>query len=394
MSSLPKRETYETEPARQARYRNVVFTVNNWTQEMWDTIWNCIKISYLVMGKEVGASGTPHIQGYAEFKGSQPSWSTVQKSLGGHAWFAPRKSKLPQTAADYCKEDGDFIERGVMCEPGHQATLNDLKEQIVEGIKPRQIKWENPHLLHMFGRSIDEMYDIHNYEKKREWFTRGIWYWGPTGTGKSHKALEGYSRATHYISPGDGKWFDGYDGQEIFVINEYRGGMGEAGFTDLLQMCDWVPHWLSRRGREPIPFMAKLVIITSSMSPTEIFQTRVGSTDSIAQLERRFTVVNMAIPFVANCSESSGVILGPEQKQLVLLPPPELPVVVDRTKDLFDQYAIEQKRRLAELDKIFKPIGRQNGQLTLKDIVVDVPMRSLEQIAEAASRNGLPLPDF
>lgn len=369
--STPIRQTYTEKPAEQARYRNVVFTVNNWTQADWDTIWNCDKLSYLVMGQEIApTTGTPHIQGYCEFGGKQATYSVVQRCLGGHAWFKARASKLPEKAANYCKEDGKFVERGTMCEPGHKSTLSDIREQIEDGVKPRQIKWENPHLLHMFGRSIDEIYDIHNYNKKRDWFTRGIWYWGPTGTGKSFKALEGYSRETHYISPGDGRWFDGYDGQETFVINEYRGGIGEASFTDLLQMCDWVPHWLSRRGKEPIPFMSKVVIITSSMSPTEIFQTRVGSADSIAQLERRFTVVHMTTPFVANCSESSGVIIVPEMSKqpVVDVPPPA--ALADRTLALFASYSEAAAIRQTEL-KILET--ERKKQLTLRDIVVDVP---------------------
>lgn len=305
------RSTFDEEPARQFRYRNVVFTVNNWDEDTYQYIWSCDVASYLVMGREIAPSGTPHLQGYAEFKGKQLSWAQVQKHLGGHAWFQARKG-TPEQAANYCKEDGKFEERGRISKPGAASVIEDAVAQLVDGVTLDEMVMTQPLVHHMYGRTLTRAEVIVQRDKIRGWFTRGIWYWGPTGTGKSHRALEGYSRATHYIAPGDGGWFDGYAGQETFVINEYRGsGINEPDFTELLKMCSWEPHWLRRRGVEPVPFMAKTVIITSPFSPNEMFQSRIGSADSIDQLLRRFTVLNLTQVYGENISESSGVIVRP-----------------------------------------------------------------------------------
>lgn len=38
-------------------------TINNWTQDIYDKLLT-VKTDYKIIGKEVGASGTPHLQVY------------------------------------------------------------------------------------------------------------------------------------------------------------------------------------------------------------------------------------------------------------------------------------------------------------------------------------------
>lgn len=373
-----ERETFSEEPPRQGRYRNVVFTVNNWTTNTQELIWRCPEASYLVMGEEIGMSGTPHLQGYIEFKGRQLSWAQVQKHLGGHAWFQARKG-TPEQAANYCKEDGKFAERGQLSKPGAASVIEDAVAQLTDGVSLDEIVMTQPLLHHMYGRTLSRAEVIVQRKKRRAWFTRGIWYWGPTGTGKSHKALENYDEKTHYIAPGDGGWFDGYAGQEVFIINEYRGsGINEPDFTELLKMCSWEPHWLRRRGIEPIPFMAKTVIITSPFSPHEMFQSRIGSTDSIDQLSRRFTVVHMTQVYGENVSESSGVIVKPRDVEIEKYEPGAA-----RPDMQFDKFVAHCKAQ-EEYVKRFK-------LKPLPPMPLDITENQIR--ARLSWAKGLPLPD-
>lgn len=99
--------------------RHWCFTLNNPTeadQELLDQAWEQGKLEYLICGNEVGATGTPHVQGYMILK-KQGRLSAVKKLLP-RAHIEPTKG-LPQQAADYCKKDGDFQERGELPVPKH-----------------------------------------------------------------------------------------------------------------------------------------------------------------------------------------------------------------------------------------------------------------------------------
>ncbi len=66
-----------------SRYRNLVFTLNNYTQSEVNAIKTLDgdnDISYLIFGYEVGESGTPHLQGYIELS-KQKSLRQLKKLL-------------------------------------------------------------------------------------------------------------------------------------------------------------------------------------------------------------------------------------------------------------------------------------------------------------------------
>ena len=120
--------------------------------------------------------------------------------------------------------------------------------------------------------------------------TQGIWLFGSTGTGKSHNAFMDYDPATCYVWKDDKGWQDGYCGQETVIINDFRGR--NMPYEKLLDLVDKYPTTVNRRGREPMPFTAKTVIITSSLTPNQIYNRR-DSEDSLDQLLDRFTVVEL-----------------------------------------------------------------------------------------------------
>lgn len=90
--------------------RKAVFTLNNWTQEEYDMIVNGLtqKSHDFIIGKEVGESGTPHLQGYVEFK-SALKFRTV-KNLLPRAHIEKAHGTREQNIK-YCSKDGDFISR-------------------------------------------------------------------------------------------------------------------------------------------------------------------------------------------------------------------------------------------------------------------------------------------
>lgn len=268
---------------KQPTMRNAVFTLNNWTPEERNALWTFKPIKYMVIGEEVGEEGTPHLQGYAEFT-YNVKFSTL-KNLCSRVHWEKRKGSALQ-AAHYCMKDGKYEEKGELSQQGKRTDIDKVRNEILEGKKVDMIVLENPEFYHQYGRTLSKIEDLAMRQKFRTEMTKGVWYWGSTGVGKSHIAFQNFHPSTHYVLPNDKGWWDAYTQQDTVIINDFR---GEIKYNELLQLVDKWPYSVKRRGREPMPFTSKLVIITSSLPPCDIYKNRLEE-DSLEQLLRRFEV--------------------------------------------------------------------------------------------------------
>lgn len=87
-------------------------------------------------------------------------------------------------------------------------------------------------------------------------------YWGATGTGKSHRA---WSEAGLDAYPKDPrtKFWDGYNGQDCVIIDEFRGGI------DISHILRWLDKWpviVEIKGSS-IVLKATKIFITSNLDP-------------------------------------------------------------------------------------------------------------------------------
>lgn len=94
-----------------------VFTLNNYTageEQLLSDLLNSEHVEYGVFGREVGDSGTPHLQGYVIF--AQRKEFNQAKRLLGQRVHLEKSNGTPGQAAAYCKKDGDFEEFGSLPE--------------------------------------------------------------------------------------------------------------------------------------------------------------------------------------------------------------------------------------------------------------------------------------
>lgn len=92
-----------------SRAKHWCFTLNNYTYEHIDAIQqNSSNYDYIVYGKEIASSGTPHLQGFVSFS-TRVRRSYVIEQIGpAHCTVA----KHIDESIRYCKKDGDFFELG------------------------------------------------------------------------------------------------------------------------------------------------------------------------------------------------------------------------------------------------------------------------------------------
>lgn len=248
-------------------------------------------IKYIAYGEEIcPETNKAHHQGWIYFKNDKSSIKNVAKMLGKCHVALCRGSIQEQET--YCsKEKGYYTEFGSRPDnQGARTDLDEVRSELLKGlISVDDIAITKPNLFHQYGRTLTKIEDIAFRRKWRTEMTEGVWYWGETGCGKSDKAFENYNPMTHYKFTED--WWDGYTGQETVIIDEFRGDI--LKFRDLLSLVDKHPHYVKRRCREPIPFLAKKLIVTSSLHPKDIY-TNLNANDKLDQLFRRFKIVKMA----------------------------------------------------------------------------------------------------
>ena len=104
------------------------FTLNNYTQQDEDKIlsaFNAGGINYLVFGKEVSSTGTPHLQGFVSFKTRKRLTGCI--STLGQAHYSVAKSI--GKAIEYCRKEGVVTEYGTppSLQPSTQGKRTDLE---------------------------------------------------------------------------------------------------------------------------------------------------------------------------------------------------------------------------------------------------------------------------
>lgn len=259
--------------------RRIVFTKNNWTEEDYRALWEEEKFSYLVMGKEVGENGTPHLQGYAEFH-KKSKFAPLSKKYKMHCEVA---RGTQEEAIKYCQKDGDWAERGDKkggSEVGGEVTKKKFEDawelarqgRIGEIEEPLRTRYLNSYLKvqGMFGVKPDDLETIQNG-----------WLWGPTGTGKSYHAREISKEYSVYYKSLN-KWWDGYQREEVVIIEEWE---KDCHLDHYLKV--WADRYAFpaevKGGR--IFIRPKFIIVTSNYSIDECFEG-----EAREAIRRRFNV--------------------------------------------------------------------------------------------------------
>ena len=205
------------------------------------------KIKYIIYGREkCPTSNREHYQGFACFIRTCRI-PKAKEWLGGDSGIhlEPRRGTRDQ-ARDYCRKDGEFIEWGRY----DRRTLTELLREDISIIKE-----EDPLLYVRYHRGIEKLQNRQG-DKWRDVNVTVLY--GKTGTGKTRKVME--MDNVYKIDP-PYSWWDGYMGESILLIDDFRIGSIPRGM--LLNLLDGYRMRLETKGGHTWALWDKIYITTN-----------------------------------------------------------------------------------------------------------------------------------
>lgn len=207
------------------------------------------KIKYIIIGRETcKTTGRKHLQCYACFPRTY-AFKGAQKILGCGKSHIRKKyeNSSREQARDYCKKEGDWEEWGVF-EP---LTTKDIFNLPLE-----KIKSEYKEFYCRYHRGLEKL-----QEKGPKWRgkVRVTILTGKSGVGKTRRVME--MDSVYKFDP-PYKWFDGYENEEILLIDDYEDKMINRGL--LLNICDGYRQKLETKGSHVWAYWNEVYITTNS----------------------------------------------------------------------------------------------------------------------------------
>lgn len=240
------------------------FTLNNYDEEEYNSIKSVIEeqCTYGVIGREVGESGTKHLQGYVEL-GKRVRFGGIKRLLGQRCHIERRGGTGTQAAA-YCKKDDteayEFGELAVS-KQGKRSDLDTIKELIDGGASERDVADAHFSKWVIYRKSFSAYRQLRTDPGIRRTLDV-IVLWGAPGTGKTRYVWDKYPDVFSVPDP-ELRWFDGYSGEDTVLIDDYRGG---ASDSFILKLLDIYPLQVPVKGGF-VQWAPSRIFLTSNDSP-------------------------------------------------------------------------------------------------------------------------------
>lgn len=256
-------------------------TLNNYNEG--DIEWlKQLECNVMTCSKEIGEEGTPHLQFSVTFKRAY--------SLAGLKKLHPRVHwEFQQCKQDnnYCrKRDSELIiDRDERKKKGARTDIQEIKEVVKDTLSMAEVvncatsvqsvrmaelwlKYNEP------KRPINPKIEIH-------------WRYGPAGVGKTRAIWEKHGLSV--FTPTTYKWWEGYDGHKIVLIDEFRANW--CSFGDLLKLLDIYPYTVETKGGSR-QIQATCWYITSCKHPAQVYNPEAfDAFEKVNQLLRRLTTI-------------------------------------------------------------------------------------------------------
>ncbi|QXP08565.1 MAG: replication associated protein [Arizlama virus] len=250
-----------------SKSRNWCFTLNNYTDDEFKSLIEWSVPTWIVIGKEVGSNGTPHLQGYVRFSNAVRLKSLKAFNNRVH-WGVARMG--PEFNFNYCTKGG-------IANKERWDNIKSLaKENRLDEIDS-EIYLKHYNTLKTIAKDHMERPDDLTEGKV------GLWYWGKAGTGKTMSALREFPDS--YRKCANNKWWDGYQGEDSVLIDDLDKSHEYMGFH-LKIWADRYAFIAESKGSARY-VRPKHVIVTSNWHPKDIWCVE----QTLEPIMRRFKIV-------------------------------------------------------------------------------------------------------
>jgi len=239
---------------------------------------------FIGYGFEKTKEGNKHIQGYLTLHNPRTFNSLKKDCNEGEYTFTwhvePCKGSLKDNEK-YCKKEGNFKKYGEENKQGERSDLIILRDKLLNNESTLQ------DLILTECTNNTQIQFLEKIQRNRKGYKgkRYVeWYYGSSGGGKSYIAEKTFEGKNKDIINYVGGFWNGYNGAEYVIINDFR---GQCPLNEILNMLDRYEFNINTKGTV-IPSAIKHIIITSDRSPKDCYTSYCDEKkEDISQLERR-----------------------------------------------------------------------------------------------------------
>lgn len=276
--------------------KNYCFTINNYSDEEYQGVLLYLRAStrYFIVGKEIGDSGTPHLQGYCSFRENH-SLAQLKNKLSARGHFEVAKGRGAHNRV-YCSKGGDFVEDGEC--PGGREVRKETKNRDQLAREWRTAMESGRYGLAKFADDNPGVYYWSRHTLLRNSLghatavprpdIRVRWIYGAPGVGKSRFAHEELPEA--YIKEPRTKWWTGYLLEKDCIIDDF--GPKGIDINHLLRWFDRYKCYVETKG-DMVPLLVCNFIVTSNFHPASVFCENGEEHPQTNALLRRLELIEM-----------------------------------------------------------------------------------------------------